>query len=162
MATAEQVQELLAAVQGFTLEVQNLKIENTVLRQLLAAREYHPADLPTMGLASGKFDSSPKKLKEFIETCVVYFTFYSGTYASDHSHIGFMISNIVGNAVAWATPLVTTAKPVLQDYGAFLALLKQSFERPEVVSSACEDLLDIHQGSLDLLSYVTMFKRTAL
>ncbi|XP_069460617.1 protein LDOC1-like [Ambystoma mexicanum] len=135
MDTAEQVQELVAAFQGLTLEVQNLKTENVVLCQLVSAREHHPSDLPAMCLASEKYDGSPKKLKEFIEAYLVHFTFRARTFASNHVRVGFMVSNMVGNALAWATQRVPSANPVLQDYGAFLLLLHQIFERPEVVCS---------------------------
>ncbi|XP_069481465.1 protein LDOC1-like [Ambystoma mexicanum] len=124
MATPEQVQELVAADQNLSLEMQTIKAENALLKQMVTAREPPSTDLPPMALSLGKFEGSPKKLREFLDACKVYFTFRSRTFASDHAKVGFMISNISGNALAWATPLVTGADPVLQDYGAFLDLLK--------------------------------------
>ncbi|XP_069498731.1 protein LDOC1-like [Ambystoma mexicanum] len=155
MATTEQVQELLAAVQGLSLEVQGLKTENAVLRQMVFARQDRSMDLPSMGLASGKCDGSPKRIKEFIEACKVHFTFWPSTYAMDQACVGFMVSNITGKALACTTPLVTSSNPVLLDYGAFIELLKWTFQCPEVVFSAVKTLLDIRQGSSDLMSYIT-------
>ncbi|XP_069466241.1 protein LDOC1-like [Ambystoma mexicanum] len=149
MATAEQIQELVAAVQDLTLEVQNLKTENSVLRQLVFAREPPPADLPPMALSSSKYDGSLKRLKEFIEACTIHFAFRPHAYASEQARVGYMVSNMKGKALAWATPLVTANDLILQNYEGFLGQLKQAFECPEISYSACEELLDIHQGSMD-------------
>ncbi|XP_069488951.1 protein LDOC1-like [Ambystoma mexicanum] len=132
MATAKQVQELVAAVQSLNLEVrnlnqevQNLKVENNVLRQLVANREPHSSDLPSMPLSSVKFDGTPKLLQEFIKACNVHFAFRPTTFSTDLSKVGFVISNMTGNALAWANPLVTTDDPVLRDWEAFLTKLKR-------------------------------------
>ncbi|XP_069478254.1 protein LDOC1-like [Ambystoma mexicanum] len=168
MATAEQVQELVAAVQSLNLEVrnlnqevQNLKVENTVLRQLVANREPNSSNLPPMPLSLGKFDGTSKHLKEFIEASNVHFAFRPTTFSTDLSKVGFVISNMTGNALAWANPLVMTYDPVLRDWGALLARFKQTFVRPEIKFMACEELLEVHQGQMDLLSYITRFKRLA-
>ncbi|XP_069461249.1 protein LDOC1-like [Ambystoma mexicanum] len=155
---AEQVQELVAAVQGFTMEVRTLKAENSVLRQVVSARDPPPTDIPPMALSSGKFDGAPKKLKEFIEACMIHFAFRHHAYAAEQSRVGFMVSNMTGNALVWATLFVTRNDPVLRDFDGFLALLKQAFKRPKTTYGACEDLLAIHQGSTDLLTYITTFK----
>ncbi|XP_069502376.1 protein LDOC1-like [Ambystoma mexicanum] len=115
MATAEQVQELVAAAQSLNQEVQNLKVENSALRQLVANRGPTSTDLPPMALSSGKFDGTPKHLKEFIESCNVHFAFHPTTFSSDLSKVGFVISNMTGNALDWANPLVTADDPVLRD-----------------------------------------------
>ncbi|XP_069486061.1 protein LDOC1-like [Ambystoma mexicanum] len=156
MATAEQLQELVAAVQNLSMEVQNLKTDNNMLKQMVSTRDPRHADLPPMALASGKFDGTPKRLK-FLDACSSHFTFRANTYTTDHARVGFVISNRMGNALAWTTHLVRGADPVLQDYGAFEAQLKRTFERPEI-TSVCEDLLDIRQGQADL-TYISTFKR---
>ncbi|XP_069488861.1 protein LDOC1-like [Ambystoma mexicanum] len=166
MATEEQLQEMVAAVQNLSaevrnlsMEVQNLKAENSVLKQLVTVREPRQVDLPPMSFPSGKFDGTPKQLKEFLDTCKVYFTFRTNMFTTGNSQVGFVISNMSGNALAWATPLVTRADPALQEYNAFLTLLKQNFKRQEILYTACEDLLDIRQGQTDVLSYISTFKR---
>ncbi|XP_069497935.1 protein LDOC1-like [Ambystoma mexicanum] len=165
MATPEQIQELVAAVQSLNVEVrnlnqevQNLRIENNVLHQLVANREPRNSDLPTLPLASGKFDGTPKALKEFIEACNVHFAFRPNTFATGLSKVGYVISNLTGNALAWANPLVTTDDPVLRDWDAFLTQLKQTFERPETKYMACEEMLEVNQGQMDLLTYIARFK----
>ncbi|XP_069494426.1 protein LDOC1-like [Ambystoma mexicanum] len=165
MATAEQVQELVEAVQSLNMEVQNLnqemqnlKMENTVFRQLVANREPRSTDLPPMPLSSGKFDGTSKHLKEFIEACNIQFAFSHTTYSTDFSKVGFVISNLTGNALAWANPLVTADESVLRDWRAFLEKFKQVFERTEIKYMACEELLEVHQGQMDPLSYITKFK----
>ncbi|XP_069460626.1 protein LDOC1-like [Ambystoma mexicanum] len=164
MATPEQVQELVGAVQTLSQEVQTLKSENQILqqipqevqtlkaenvflKQLMTVRENaHIPELPPMPLSSGKFDGSSRKVKEFLDACKVYFTYRPILFATSKARVGFMISNMMGNALSWVTPLVTGEDPVLQDYEGFCTLIKQTFERPETTFTACEDLLDAHQG----------------
>ncbi|XP_069502638.1 protein LDOC1-like [Ambystoma mexicanum] len=150
MATPQQVQELVAAVQSLNLEVQNLKAANTALQQRMMERERRSADLPSLPLVSGKFDDSPKRVKEFLDACNLHFSFRPQTFASDHAKVGFMITHMTGNALAWATPLLNQPDPVLQDYDAFKTLLQQTFLRTESTFLASEDLLDIRKGQSSL------------
>ncbi|XP_069468194.1 protein LDOC1-like [Ambystoma mexicanum] len=158
MATAKQVQELLTAVHNLTQELQTVKTESGVLKQRMDSQERACTELTPMSLASGKYDGSPHKFKEFMEACIIYLTFRPQTFASDHACIAFLISNLTGNALAWATPLVTSASPLLQDYSGFTAQFKETFERQEIAFVASEQLLVIHQGNVDLLSYISRFK----
>ncbi|XP_069482577.1 protein LDOC1-like [Ambystoma mexicanum] len=151
MASPEQFQELVTAVQGINVELQNIKAENAALRQMVSTRESRESDLLPMALTLGKYGGTSKRLKEFLEDCAVYFAFLPHTYAKDHTKVGFMISNMTGNGLAWATPLVTHNNPMLQDHGAFLMLLRQTFEQPEITHVAAEELLDVQKGSSDLL-----------
>ncbi|XP_069495567.1 protein LDOC1-like [Ambystoma mexicanum] len=161
MATPLQIQELVAAVQNLNLEVQNLNCANATLQQQMTERERPSADLPTLPFVSGKFDGTPKRVKEFLDACNLHFSFHTHTYSSDHAKVGFMITHMTGNALAWATPLVKQTDPVLQDYSTFKTLIQQTFLRTETTFLATEDLLDIRQGSTNLLSYMTSFKKVA-
>ncbi|XP_069502490.1 protein LDOC1-like [Ambystoma mexicanum] len=161
MATPQQLQELVAAVQNLNLEVQALKTANTALQQRVTAREQQATDLPPLPLVSGKFDGSEKRVKEFLEACNIHFAFRQNAFSTDHAKVGFMITQMTGNALAWATPLVSQSDPVLQNFVAFKDLLKQTFLRTESAHLASEDLLDVRQGSSDLLSYISSFKRLA-
>ncbi|XP_069494378.1 protein LDOC1-like [Ambystoma mexicanum] len=179
MATPEQIQELLGAIQKLSQEVQALKVENqtlqqisqevqtlkaenVVLKQLMTARDNPPEpELPPMPLSSGKFDGASRKVKEFLDACKLYFTYRPILFATSKARVGFMISNRSGNALSWVTPLVMGEDPSLQDYEGFCTLIKQTFERPETTYLACEDLLDAHQGSMDVLTYISNFKTLA-
>ncbi|XP_069468199.1 protein LDOC1-like [Ambystoma mexicanum] len=107
MATPEQVQELLSAVHNLMQELQAVKTENTALRQRIDRFEQSRSDLPPMPLSCGKYDGSPNEFKEFMEACIIYYTFKPHTYATDQARIGFLISNLTGNALSWTAPLVT-------------------------------------------------------
>ncbi|XP_069478192.1 protein LDOC1-like [Ambystoma mexicanum] len=161
MATPQQIQELVAAVQTLNLEVQALKTDNAALQQRVTAREQQTTDLPHLPLGSGKFNGSERKVKEFLEACNIHFAFRKGAFASDHAKGDFMITHMTGKALAWATSLVSQSDPVLQDYSAFQNLLRQTFLRTECAYFACEDLLDVCQGNSDLLMYISTFKKLA-
>ncbi|XP_069463395.1 protein LDOC1-like [Ambystoma mexicanum] len=161
MVIAEQYQELVAAMQNMSVEMQNLKAENSVLRQMVTARDTRQPDLPPIALSTDTFDGTPKRLKEFLDACHIHFAFRTNTYTSNRAKVRYLISNMTGNALAWATPFVTNADPVLQDFGTFTTQLKQAFERPEITYKVCEDLLDALQVQMDILTYITTFKRLA-
>ncbi|XP_069468427.1 protein LDOC1-like [Ambystoma mexicanum] len=129
MAMPEQIQELLGAVQGLSQEMQNLKNENMILKQMVTTWEQPPnAELPPMPCSLGKFNGTSKKVKEFLDACTVHFTFRPTTFASNQAKVGYLISNMTGNTLAWTTPLVTGTNPILQDYERFKSLLRQTFE----------------------------------
>ncbi|XP_069460564.1 protein LDOC1-like [Ambystoma mexicanum] len=119
MSAEDQVQELWKAFQAMSQELQGVKTENALLKQMVSAREPAPPELPSMALSSGKFDGSPMKVKEFLEACMVYFTFRPRTFATDQARVGFPIPNMTGNALSWVTPLVTSGNAILQDFSAF-------------------------------------------
>ncbi|XP_069502396.1 protein LDOC1-like [Ambystoma mexicanum] len=152
MATPQQIQELVAAVQSLNLEVQALKTDNAALQQRVATREQQSTDLPPLLLVSGKCDGSERKVKEFLDACNIHFAFRKSAFSTDHAKVGFMITHMTGNALALATPLVPQSDPVLQDFTAFKDLLKQTFLRTECAYVASEDLLDVRQGNTDLLT----------
>ncbi|XP_069492349.1 protein LDOC1-like [Ambystoma mexicanum] len=172
MTTPEQIQELVGAMQKLSQEVQTLKVENQTLqqisqevqtlktenvvpKQLMTTRENPQGpELPPIPLSSGKFNGSSKKVIEFIDSCKLYFTYRPVLFA----RVGFMVSNMVGNALSWVTPLVIGEDPTLQEYEEFCTLIRQTFQRPETTYSACEEILDAHQGSMDVLSYITNSK----
>ncbi|XP_069461233.1 protein LDOC1-like [Ambystoma mexicanum] len=147
MASLEQYQELVAAMQNLTVEVQALRTENIALRQQLVLHRDDCGDLPAMPLSFGKYNGYPGGMKEFLDACGVYFAFRTHAYESTRSRVGFIIANLTGNALAWATPLVARNDPSLIDYDRFIEGFKERFDRPEVLYSSLEAILDVEQGT---------------
>ncbi|XP_069486292.1 protein LDOC1-like [Ambystoma mexicanum] len=143
MASLEQYQELVAAMQNLTAEVQALRTENIALRQQVVLHRDDRGDLPAMPLSFGKYDGHPGGLKDFLDACNVYFAFRTHAYESAKSRVGFIIANLIGNALAWATPLVARNDLSLNDYDRFVEAFKDKFDRPEVFYSSLEAILDI-------------------
>ncbi|XP_069478217.1 protein LDOC1-like [Ambystoma mexicanum] len=150
MASLEQYQELVAAMQNLTMEVQALRTENIALRQQVVLHRDDRGDLPTMPLSFGKYDGHPGGLKDFIDACKVYFAFRPHAYETARSKVGFIIANLMGNALSWATPFVTGNDPILGDYDRFIEVFKERFDRPEVFYSSLEAILDVSQGNTDV------------
>ncbi|XP_069506133.1 uncharacterized protein [Ambystoma mexicanum] len=103
MASLEQYQELVNAIQGITAELQSIMVENTdlkadnaALRQQIIQREDVRGDLPPMQLPCGKYEGNPKRIKEFLDACRVYFTFHPKMYEFDQAKVGFLVSNLGG------------------------------------------------------------------
>ncbi|XP_069482581.1 protein LDOC1-like [Ambystoma mexicanum] len=140
MASLEQYQELVAAMQNLTVEVEALRTENIALRQQVVLRRDDYGDLPTMPLSFGMYNGYPGGFKDFIDACRVYFAFRPHAYDSARSRVGFIIANLSGNALSWVTPLVTNNDPSLNDYDCFLEMFKERFDRPEVLYSSLKPL----------------------
>ncbi|XP_069470070.1 protein LDOC1-like [Ambystoma mexicanum] len=136
MASLEQYQELVAAIQNLTAEVQSLRAENIDLRQQVVLRRDDHGDRPTMPLSFGKYDGHPGGLKDFLDASKVYFTFRPHAYETSRSKVGFIIANLSGNALSWATPLVSNDDTSLNDYDQFVTAFKDRFDRPEVLYSS--------------------------
>ncbi|XP_069468212.1 protein LDOC1-like [Ambystoma mexicanum] len=156
--TMEQIKQLVTAVQSLTQEVQTLKQENFTLKQQMV-RPPSAGEIPHSPLPSRKYDRNSHKLKEFLEACIVQFSFKAAYFQSDRDKVGHFIANLFGAALAWDTPLVTAKNPILDSYLAFVNTVKAMFERQEITFSAEVQLMDIKQGNTDLLSYITGFKQ---
>ncbi|XP_069486195.1 protein LDOC1-like [Ambystoma mexicanum] len=169
----QQIQQLIAAVQSLTNEVQQLQQDNTSLRQQQQhasqqiaqqaniSRIPHCSEVPPGPLPGGQFDGNPHRVKEFLEACAVQFAFKEHFFHTDRDRVGYMVSQMVGPALAWVTPLVTNNNPLLDSYTAFCNSVRTMFGRQEIRVASQEHLLDLKQGNLDILAYITKFKQIA-
>ncbi|XP_069473431.1 protein LDOC1-like [Ambystoma mexicanum] len=139
------VQDLMRGMQELTTEVQNLKAENSALKQLVLSRDSTVKESILLGGVVDKYDGSSSSLRSFLDSCLVHFTFKPYYFSTPRAKVGFMISHLKGNALTWATPLVNSGDQLLDDYEGFVDALKAMFDRPELVYSAQEIL------------YVTLF-----
>ncbi|KAJ1215323.1 hypothetical protein NDU88_002932 [Pleurodeles waltl] len=158
VAAADPDQALLTTIQQQAQELQQLRSENAALRQALAFRS---GDVPTLSASTHRFSGEPTKLREFLDSLTVYFAFRPTQFSHDRTKVGYLISALSGPALAWATPMVSSNDPVLSDYSAFVNRFKLMFSRPGLEASAEEALCDIHQGSQDVLQYITRFRQLA-
>ncbi|XP_069495563.1 protein LDOC1-like [Ambystoma mexicanum] len=169
----QQIQQLIAAVQSLTTEVQQLKQENASLRQqqqkaiqqiAQQAAVYHIphcVEVPSGPLPGGQFDGNPPKVKEFLDACAVKFTFKANFFHTDRDRVGYMVSQMTGPALAWATPLITNNNPILDSHTAFCNSICTMFGHQEMRVASQEHLLDLKQGNLDILAYITKCKQMA-
>ncbi|KAJ1133555.1 hypothetical protein NDU88_000038 [Pleurodeles waltl] len=156
VAAADPDHSLLTTIQQQAQEIQQLRSENAALRQALAFRS---GDVPTLSASTHRFSGEPTELREFLDSLTVYFAFRPTQFSQDRTKVGYLISALSGPALAWATPMVSSNDPVLSDYSAFVNRFKQMFSRPGLEASAEEALCDIHQGSQDVLQYITRFRQ---
>ncbi|XP_069476335.1 protein LDOC1-like [Ambystoma mexicanum] len=146
----QQMQQLMAAMQSMSLEMQSLKQDNAQLKQQFA-RDF--SETPPVTLSTGKYDGDPHRLKEFLDSCTIQFTFKSRFFPTDKDKVGFLISHLTGPALAWATPLVISGNAILDSYPAFSNSLRSMFGRQEISVATQERLLDLRQGHKDLMSW---------
>ncbi|XP_069075206.1 protein LDOC1-like [Pleurodeles waltl] len=113
MSTEPTSQTLLLTIHQQAQELQQLRTENTAFRQALASRA---TDVPTVSATTPRFSGDPNKLQEFLDALTVYFAFRPSQFMQDKTKIGYLISALSGQALAWATPLVTGNDPNLSNY----------------------------------------------
>ncbi|XP_069495547.1 protein LDOC1-like [Ambystoma mexicanum] len=155
------MQEVMRSLQELTLEVQTLKAENAALKQMVLTRDMMAQENPPLGAALEKYDGSPKKLQDFLDSYTIQFTFRPTLYATERAKVGFLIPYLTGNALTWATPYVTGTDPLLDNYTILVNAFRNMFDKPDIAFSAQESLLDLQKGSMDVLSYTSKFRQLA-
>uniref|UniRef100_A0A8C5RMT3 DUF4939 domain-containing protein n=1 Tax=Laticauda laticaudata TaxID=8630 RepID=A0A8C5RMT3_LATLA len=63
-----------------------------------------------------KFDGSLAQFQEFFGQCQLYMSLWPEDFSTDRDKVGFLISLLSGSAARWATPLLTQANQVLDNY----------------------------------------------
>ncbi|XP_069502693.1 protein LDOC1-like [Ambystoma mexicanum] len=153
--TQDMRNELLA----LRAEMTALRQENQTLRQMIT--QGAPSTSQVEGSLAHttpiKFDGDPRRLAEFCNHCRIHFLFRSTYFNNDRAKIGYILGNLTGNALAWATPFVVTNSPILNDFAAFEKAFLEVFQTPNLASAAQNQLMDYKQGSADIIAYISRF-----
>uniref|UniRef100_A0A8D0HE74 Retrotransposon gag domain-containing protein n=1 Tax=Sphenodon punctatus TaxID=8508 RepID=A0A8D0HE74_SPHPU len=98
----------------------------------------------------------------FMALCRLTFTLQPTTYATDKLKVAFIIRNLGGVALEWATTLLKGNSPLLTCYADFITELSFLFDDPHRVKDAETIMLAIKQGKGSLVEYITQFQQLAL
>lgn len=99
------------------------------------------------------------KFNSFMTQCHLQFMCKAAALPDDAAKVAFVISYLVGNAAEWAVPLVETNDPLLYDYKIFQDKMRSLFSKHTYMQASDNALLNLKQGSKDLLTYITQFNR---
>ncbi|XP_069502483.1 protein LDOC1-like [Ambystoma mexicanum] len=155
----DEAQELWEEMRVLRAEMTALCQENIGLRQMVAQGSgAAPQGEGAMShTAPIKFDRDSRRVAEFCNHCKIHFLFRASYFNSDKAKIGYLLGNLTGNALAWAAPLVSANSPILNDFAAFEKTFLEVFQSPNLTSAAQNQLMDLKQGSMDIIAYIARF-----
>lgn len=106
-----------------------------------------------------RFTGDSSKYEVFMNQCQLQFLCKAASFPDDSAKVAFIISYLVGNAAEWAVPLVRNNDPLLYDLDLFKEKMRSLFAKHAYMQASDTELLNLRQGSKDLLSYITQFNR---
>ena len=109
--------------------------------------------------APERYSGDPNTVKVFLTQISLHFLCKPAAFATNQSRVAFLLSYLSGDAASWAVPLVSSSDPILTDWDAFKLEFEKVFDRRATTLCADKELLDLHQGKSDLVSYLTSFNR---
>ncbi|XP_069502469.1 protein LDOC1-like [Ambystoma mexicanum] len=153
----EDSQDLRNELQALRAEMAAMRQENQTLRQMITqgAISTSQAEVSLAHTTPIKFDGDPRRVSEFCNHCRIHFLFRS-THFNDKAKIGYILGNLTGNALAWVTPFVVSNSPILNDFAAFEKAFLEVFQTPNLASAAQNQLMDLKQGSTDIITYQSL------
>ena len=106
-----------------------------------------------------RFTGDNAKFSSFMTQCKLHFLCRPYAFPDDSAKVAFTISYLSGNAAQWAVPMVENDDPILYSFSNFQHEMRKMFAKHSCVQAADSEILSLRQGSKDLLSYLSDFKR---
>ena len=106
-----------------------------------------------------RFDGDSAKFSIFLNQCQLQFICRPTAFPDDSAKVAFILSYLVGNAAQWSIPLVEGDDPILYSFPRFKEALRKMFAKHSYMQAIDNELLGLRQGSRDLLTYLSSFKR---
>lgn len=157
-------QQLIAAMQSLSQQVEKLNNDNQHLKQILAQQQ-QPIVIenkkePNVDLPD-KFSGKQKDLRNFMACVTNIFELQSRTYNTDRRKTGLIGSLCTHDALNWYRSLQEQNSELLYNYDAFIEDMKEHFGDPHMAERAKKQLLELTQGKGSAASYAAKFRRIA-
>lgn len=179
---ADPLAAIAQALQALQSEVSASRAENAALQQQVAALQLQVGAGPStsQGIQSSpagiihpilaqhqapplpspeRFLGDPTKFRSFMTQCQLQFLARPQAFLTGQAKITYIIANLGGEALEWASPIVDSQSTLLTDYNQFFLEFRGMFERRYTAQSLRTELLEIKQGNRALTTYITHFKR---
>ena len=113
-----------------------------------------------------KFSGKMTEAKNFVATCRDIFVLQPSRFPDEKTKIIYVGTNLIGNALTWYRNVRTeherTPNPGLSNVESFFQLLLDTFEDPNAINNARDQLSRIKQGKESCLNYSTRFRNMAV
>ncbi|KAJ1123214.1 hypothetical protein NDU88_001687 [Pleurodeles waltl] len=106
-----------------------------------------------------RFFGDSAKFNIFLNQCQLQFLCHAAAFPNDAAKVAFIISYLGGNATNWSITQVERNDPILYDFNQFKEALWKLFAKHLFMQVSDNELLNLHQGNRDLLSYIASFHR---
>ena len=106
-----------------------------------------------------RFTGDSTRFAAFMSQCQLHFLCKPQVFVSDASKVAFILSYLGGVAADWSIPLIEQNDPILYDFSAFKTAMTRLFAKHVFIQSSDNELLNLRQGSRDLVTYITSFNR---
>ncbi|KAM9324770.1 putative ATP-dependent DNA helicase HFM1 [Gastrophryne carolinensis] len=148
------IQELRGTVQTLSDRMAHLEAQASVL----------PTSVPAMSpkLPPFRFGGDRDKFRGFLNQCRLYFDANPTQFPTDRSKVLCIIMLLTHKAIAWASPLIETQDPRLNNLEDFINAMSQMFDDPNRGATAEAALLALRQGRRPVTEYAMEFKRWAI
>lgn len=105
-----------------------------------------------------KFSGKPEDFAAFLAQCQLFIELRDREFLSDKAKVCFIISLLTGQAAKWATPLLLSPSPLLNNYQGFLQHISAAFANPLQAATANRRIRALKQGKNSVFQYATEFK----
>lgn len=106
-----------------------------------------------------RYSGDPNTVQVFLTQVALHLSCKPKAFPTSQARVAFLISYLAGNAAQWAVPLVSRDDPILCDWGAFREEFLKVFDRRADSYTADREMLELRQGSNDLVQYLNAFRR---
>ncbi|OCT57199.1 hypothetical protein XELAEV_18003842mg [Xenopus laevis] len=160
------------AIAGLSQEVSTLAQVLHDLQNQVVQIQGHVAQTqqPQVGATSAaikmpvpdKFSGDRKMFRGFVNQCKLLFMLQPNKFQDDTLKVGWILTLLSGEALAWASPLIEQQSPLLSNFNGFLAAMSVIFDDPNKIATAETTLLTLTQGSRSVAEYAATFRRWVL
>ncbi len=110
-----------------------------------------------------KFSGNSLDLEGFIQHCEINFRLKSMMFRSDPHKVAYMFSFMEGDAKLFVAHLIQAGNPVLNNYDAFVSLLRRVFGNIDIVFNCTQIIMTLKQERIgDVGRYIKEFEQTAI
>ncbi|KAJ7320456.1 hypothetical protein JRQ81_019967 [Phrynocephalus forsythii] len=108
-------------------------------------------------LPPDRFEGKLEEFPAFLAQCKLFTEVRAQEFPTERSKVCFIISLLKGQVAKWATPLLLSASPLLDNYQAFLNHISSAFQNPVQAATANRRLRALKQGKDSVFDYNTAF-----
>ena len=110
-----------------------------------------------------KFSGDSLDFEGFVQHCELIFHLRSVLFRSDSHKVAYMFSFMEGDAKLFVAHLIQAKNPILDNYSAFVALLRRVFGNIDIVFNCTQIIMSLKQKRIgEVGQYIKDFEQTSI